>query len=58
MTRYLISFDDGAMTFPADDLPDVARAARAVVDAAKAAGGWVSGAAWDRGDDFGPLAGR
>ena len=24
MTRYLISFDDGAMTFPEEDLPDVA----------------------------------
>ena len=22
MTRYLISFDDGAMTFPEEDLPD------------------------------------
>lgn len=31
MTRYLISFDDGAMTFPAEDLPDVAKAAHAVV---------------------------
>ena len=31
MTRYLISFDDGAMTFPEEDLPDVAQAARAVV---------------------------
>ena len=31
MTRYLISFDDGAMTFPEEDLPDVnAEAARAV----------------------------
>ena len=28
MTRYLISFDDGAMTFPEDDLPAVAEAAR------------------------------
>ena len=27
MTRHLISFDDGAMTFPEDDLPDVAEAA-------------------------------
>ena len=30
MTRYLISFDDGAMTFPEEDLPDVAEAAHAV----------------------------
>jgi hypothetical protein len=43
MTRYLISFDDGAMTFPEKDLPDVARAAHAVVDDAKAAGVWVFG---------------
>jgi hypothetical protein len=34
MTRYLTSFDDGAMTFPEEDLPDVAKAAHAVVDQA------------------------
>jgi hypothetical protein len=44
MPRYLISFDDGAMTFPEEDLPDVARAAHAVVEEAKAAGAWVFGA--------------
>ena len=38
MTRYLISFDDGAMTFPEEDLPDVAKAAHAVVQEAKDAG--------------------
>jgi hypothetical protein len=27
MKRYLVSFDDGAMTFPEEDLPDVAEAA-------------------------------
>jgi hypothetical protein len=43
MTRYLISFDEGAMTFPAEDLPDVAKAAHAVVDEAKAAGVWILG---------------
>ena len=43
MTRYLISFDDGAMTFPAEDLPDVARAAHEVVQAAQQAGVWVFG---------------
>ena len=43
MTRYLISFDDGAMTFPEEDLPAVADAARAVVEEAKAAGVWVFG---------------
>ncbi|MCY7394781.1 MAG: hypothetical protein LH468_01295 [Nocardioides sp.] len=30
MTTYLISFDDGAMTFPEEGLPDVADAVRAV----------------------------
>ena len=43
MSRYLISFDDGAMTFPQEDLPDVARAAHAVVDEAVDAGVWVFG---------------
>ena len=41
MARYLISFNDGAMTFPEEDLPDVARAARAVVQEAKDAGVFV-----------------
>ena len=41
MTRYLISFDDGAMTFPEEDLPDVAEAAHAVVQEAMDAGVWV-----------------
>jgi hypothetical protein len=44
MTQYLISFDDGAMTFPAEELPDVAAAALAVVDEARVAGVWVFGA--------------
>ena len=43
MTRYLISFDDGAMTFPEEDLPDVAEAAHPVVDEAKDAGVWIFG---------------
>ena len=38
MTRYLISFDDGAMTFPEEDLPDVTKAALAVVHEAEEAG--------------------
>ena len=41
MTRYLISFNDGDMTFPEEDLPDVARAARAVVQEAQDAGVFV-----------------
>jgi hypothetical protein len=44
MPRYLISFDDGAMTFPEEELADVAEASHAVVDDAKAAGVWVFGA--------------
>jgi hypothetical protein len=43
MTRYLISFDDGAMTFPEEALPDVAEAAHKVVEEAKNAGVWVFG---------------
>lgn len=30
MTRYLVSFDDGAMSFPEQELPDVAKAAQDV----------------------------
>ena len=41
MTRYLISFDDGAMTFPEEELPDVAEAAHAVTREAQDAGVWV-----------------
>jgi hypothetical protein len=44
MTRYLISFDDGWMVFPEEELPDVARAADAVVQEAQEAGAWVFGA--------------
>jgi len=44
MTRYLISFDDGWMTFPDEELPDVARAALEVVHEAQDAGVWVYGA--------------
>jgi hypothetical protein len=43
MTRYLISFDDGWMVFPEEDLPDVAKAAHEVVYEAQAAGVWVFG---------------
>ena len=41
MTQYLISFNDGDMTFPDQDLPGVAKAARAVVQQAKDAGVFV-----------------
>ncbi|MFI2301928.1 YciI family protein [Actinacidiphila glaucinigra] len=43
MTRYLISFDDGAMTFPEEDLPEVAEASLKVVRKARDAGVWVFG---------------
>ena len=43
MPRYLISFDDGAMTFPEEELPAVAEAANAVVREAEEAGVWVFG---------------
>src|SRR5262245_40301472 len=41
MTRYLISFDEGAMTVPEEELPDVADAAHAAVQEAMDAGVWV-----------------
>jgi len=44
MTQYLISFDDGWMDFPEEDLPDVAKAAGEVVREARDAGVWVFGA--------------
>ena len=43
LTRYLISFDDGAMIIPEEELPGVAEAAHAVVQEAKDAGVWVFG---------------
>jgi hypothetical protein len=44
MPRYLISFDDGAMTFPEEELPAVTKAALEVVHEAQDAGVWVYGA--------------
>jgi len=44
MARYLISFDNGWMTFPEEELPDVAKAALDVVHEAQDAGVWVYGA--------------
>jgi hypothetical protein len=44
MTRYLISFDDGAMDhIPDEDFADVAKASHAVVTEAQNAGVWVFG---------------
>ena len=50
MTQYLIAFDDGDMVFPEEDLPDVARAAQAVVREAREAGVWVFGAGLEHQD--------
>ena len=43
MTRYLISFDDGTMIFPEEDMPAVGEAAHRVVREAKDAGVWIFG---------------
>ena len=43
MARYLISFDDGTMIIPEEDLPEVSEASHRVVDEAKAAGVWIFG---------------
>lgn len=45
MTRYLISFDDGAMeNIPDEDFEEVGNAAHAVMQAAQDAGAWIFGA--------------
>lgn len=43
MSRYLISFDDGAMTFAEEEGPAVGEAAHRVVQAAQEAGVWIFG---------------
>ena len=49
MTRYLISFNDGAMDhIPDEDWPDVGRASHAVIQEAAAAGVWVFAAGLER----------
>ncbi|MGW9030007.1 YciI family protein [Streptomyces sp. NPDC055722] len=48
MTRHLISFDDGAMTFPEEELPEVAEASHEVVRKAQDAGVWVFGGGLER----------
>jgi hypothetical protein len=44
MMRFLISFDDGAMDIPEEDLPEVSEAAHKVAREAQDAGAWVFGA--------------
>src|SRR5215813_3884046 len=49
MPRYLISFNDGAMDhIPAEDFPEVGKAANAVAQEAVNAGVWVYGAGLER----------
>ncbi|MFC7545648.1 YciI family protein [Plantactinospora sp. GCM10030261] len=49
MTRYLISFNDGAMDhIPGDEMPDVGKASHAVIQEAVAAGVFVFGAGLER----------
>ena len=49
MTRYLISFDDGAIAhIPDDEWPAVSEAAHAVVRVAKEAGVWIHGGGLER----------
>ena len=43
MKRFLISFDDGWMRIPDEELPAVDNAARTVVREAKKAGVWIFG---------------
>jgi hypothetical protein len=43
MARYLISFNDGDMVIPEEDMPAVGEAAHAVIDEAMAAGVFVFG---------------
>ena len=43
MPRYIISFNDGDMKFPMDELPQVADDSHVVVREAKAAGVWIFG---------------
>ncbi len=43
MERYLISFDEGTMIIPEEDLPEVSEASHRVVREAKDAGVWIFG---------------
>ena len=52
MTHYLISFNDGAMTFPEEDLPAVGEAAHAVIREAKAAGAFVFAGGFQSPDKY------
>lgn len=53
MTRYLISFPSAAMDVPAEEIPDVARAAHAVIQEARDAGVYIFGGGLD--EDVAPV---
>jgi hypothetical protein len=48
MTRYLISFDDGTMTVPEEEMAAAGEAAHKVVQEAKDAGVWIHGGGVER----------
>ena len=50
MTRFMMLFDDGDMSFPREELPEVAKAARAVEQEALRAGVWVFSAGLEHQD--------
>jgi hypothetical protein len=56
MTRYLIKFDDGDMTFPEEDLPEVGEDVHAVVRAAQQSGAWVFGGGLHHQDEVSVVA--
>jgi hypothetical protein len=43
MTRYLIKFDDGDMTFPEEETPEVSEDVHVIVRAAQESGAWIFG---------------
>ncbi len=53
MARFLISFPSGVMDFPAEEGPEVARAAHAVIQEAKAAGVYLFSGGLD--EDVAPV---
>jgi hypothetical protein len=52
MPRFIISFNDGDMKFPIEELPAVAEASHRVVREAKAAGVWIFGGGFH---DYSPV---
>ena len=57
MARYLISFDEGAMTFPEEELPAVAEAAHRVIEEAMDAGVFVFGGGLSSHEELSVVAG-